>query len=104
MKRRTHERPKGQDGPCAMYCTQSKSQTSGKNWVFGANARHMGHTLQSVWGDRVSRVTQMMNFLMAGPNNPVYANRGQWGGRVEVPNSAHELKAIFGTDLEQCGQ
>ena len=27
-------------------------------------------------GDHVSRVTWMMNDLMPGPNNPVYANRG----------------------------
>ena len=61
-----------------MYCTQSKSQISGKNWVWWKCQTHGAQTPIGR-GDRVSRVTRMMNFLKAGPNDPVYANRGQWG-------------------------
>ena len=32
----------------------------------------------------------MMNFQMPGPNNPVYANQGQWGQSGGTPKSAQE--------------
>ena len=32
----------------------------------------------------------MMNFLMLGSNNPVYANRGQWEAEWREPKSAQE--------------
>ena len=58
--------------------TQSKPQTSGKNWVWW-KCQTRGTRTPIGQGDSVSPVTQMMNFLMPGPNNPVYANQGQWG-------------------------
>ena len=63
-----------------MYCTQSKSQTSEKNWVWWKCQTHGTQTPISR-GDCVSRVARMMNFLMPGPNIPVYASRGQWGAK-----------------------